>query len=125
MLTARATLSLPRGERLRRAAEFQAVFQHGSRHERPSFIALWRRVGERRVGFAVSRQVRGAVARNRARRRIREAYRQIRPQMPADVAVILIARPSAATRAFPGLVDDLRRLAEALTQPARRSAARS
>jgi ribonuclease P protein component len=124
VLTARAALSLPRGERLRRAAEFQAVFQHGSRHERSSFIALWQRAGERRVGFAVSRQVRGAVARNRVRRRIREAYRQILPQMPVDVAVILIARPSAATRAFPDLVEDLRRLAEALTQPGRRSTAR-
>jgi ribonuclease P protein component len=119
-----AALPLPRGERLRRAAEFQAVFQRGSRHERPSFIALWQRAAERRVGFAVSRQVRGAVARNRARRRLREAYRQIRPHMPVDVAVILIARPSAATRTFPDLVADVRRLAEALTQPARRSPAR-
>jgi ribonuclease P protein component len=119
-----AALPLPRGERLRRAAEFQAVFQHGSRHERPSFIALWQRAAERRVGFAVSRQIRGAVARNRARRRLREAYRRIRPHMPVDVAVILIARPIAATRAFPDLVEDLRRLAEALTLPARRSPAR-
>ncbi|HEX7216588.1 MAG TPA: ribonuclease P protein component [Methylomirabilota bacterium] len=123
MLT-QAALPLPRGERLRRAAEFQAVFQHGSRHERPSFIALWQRAAERRVGFAVSRQIRGAVARNRARRRLREAYRRIRPHMPVDVAVILIARPSVATRAFPDLVEDLRRLAEALTLPARRSPAR-
>ena len=43
--------------------------------------------------------------------------------MPVDVAVILIARPGAATRAFPDLVEGLRRLAEALTQPARRSPA--
>lgn len=77
------------------------------------------------MGFAVSRQIRGAVARNRARRRLREAYRQIRPHMPVDVAVILIARPGAATRAFPDLVEDLRRLAEALTLPARRSPARA
>ena len=77
------------------------------------------------MGFAVSRQIRGAVARNRARRRLREAYRQIRPHMPVDVAVILIARPGAATRAFPELVEDLRRLAEALTLPARRSPARA
>jgi ribonuclease P protein component len=120
-----AALPLPRGERLRRAAEFQAVFQHGSRHERPSFIALWQRAVERRVGFAVSRQIRGAVARNRARRRLREAYRQIRPHMPVDVAVVLIARPGAATRAFPDLVEDLRHLAAALTLPARRSPARA
>jgi len=38
--------------------------------------------------------------------------------------VILVARPSAATRSFPDLVEDLRWLAEALKQ-SRRSAARS
>jgi ribonuclease P protein component len=119
-----AALPLPRGERLRRAAEFQAVFHHGTRHERPSFIALWQRAAARRVGFAVSRQIRGAVARNRVRRRLREAYRQVRPHMPVDVVVILIARPSAATRAFPDLVEDVRLLAEALTLPARRNPAR-
>jgi ribonuclease P protein component len=125
VLTAQAALSLPRGERLRRAAEFQAVFQHGTRHERPSFVALWQRAGERRVGFAVSRQVRGAVARNRVRRRIREAYRQMRAAMPGDVAIVIVARPSAETRTFPELVEDMRRLAEALRQPARRTTARS
>lgn len=124
MLTAQAALSLPRGERLRRAAEFQAVFQHGSRHERPTFVALWRRGEARRVGFAVSRQVRGAVARNRARRRIREAYRQIRGQMAGGVSVVIVARPSAATRPFPELVEDMRGLAEALNQASRRTTAR-
>jgi ribonuclease P protein component len=74
------------------------------------------------VGFAVSRHVRGAVARNRVRRRIREAYRQIRPEMPRDVAVVIVARPVAATRPFPELVDDMRRLAEALKPPPRRRA---
>ena len=48
-----AASALPRGERLRRAAEFQAVFQRGSRHERPSFVALWRRGGA--VGVWASR----------------------------------------------------------------------
>jgi ribonuclease P protein component len=117
--TAQAALPLPRGERLRRAAEFQAVFQHGSRHERPSFVALWQRADGRRVGFAVSRQIRGAVARNRARRRIREAYRRIRAQMADDVALVVVARPSASTRPFPELVEDMRRLAEALARAPR------
>jgi ribonuclease P protein component len=91
------------------------VFQHGNRHERPSFVALWRRADGRRVGFAVSRQLRGAVRRNRARRRIRAAYRQIRAQMAPNVEVVVVARANAATRPFPELVEDMRRLAEALT----------
>jgi hypothetical protein len=44
--------------------------------------------------------------------------------MPGDVVVILIARPSAATRAFPDLVEDVRRLAETLAASGRRSPAR-
>lgn len=117
-----AVLTLPRGERLRRSAEFQAVFQQGSRLERPTFVALWRPASGRRVGFAVSRQVRGAVHRNRARRRVREAYRQVRALMLAEVEMVVVARPSAATRPFPDLVEDMRRLAEGLaraTAPAR------
>ncbi|HZP39455.1 MAG TPA: ribonuclease P protein component [Methylomirabilota bacterium] len=117
MAKAPAASSLPRGERLRRAADFQMVFQRGSRHERSTFVALWRRAPARRVGFAVSRQVRRAVSRNRARRRIREAYRRVRAQMAPDVEMVLVARPTAVTRPFPELVEDMRRLAEALKRP--------
>lgn len=112
-------LTLPRGERLRRAAEFQAVFQYGSRLERPNFIALWRRAEARRVGFAVSRQLRGAAQRNRARRRVREAYRQVRALIAADIEMVVVARASAATRPFPELVEDMRRLAENLARAPR------
>jgi ribonuclease P protein component len=112
-------LTLPRGERLRRSAEFQAVFQYGSRLDRPAFIALWRRADVRRVGFAVSRQVRGAAQRNRVRRRVREAYRQVRALFATDVALVVVARPVAASRPFPELVEDMRRLAENLTRAVR------
>ncbi len=116
------SFTLPRGERLRRAAEFQVVFQHGIRHERSTFVALWRRADGRRVGFAVSRQLRGAVKRNRARRRIRAAYRQARAQMAANVEMVVVARASAATRPFPELVEDMRRLADALADRSRTTA---
>lgn len=124
MPTSPAALSLPRGERLRQAAAFQAVFQHGRRHERPSFVALWRPAESRRVGFAVSRQLRGAVKRNRARRRLRAAYRQVRAQMAGAVELVVVARASAATRPFTELVEDMRRLAEALTEHPRTAAGR-
>ncbi len=71
------------------------------------------------MGFAVSRQIRGAVPRNRARRRIREAYRQVRARMVDDVALVVVARPSAATRPFSELVEDMQRLAEVLAQAPR------
>lgn len=71
------------------------------------------------MGFAVSRQIRGAVPRNWARRRIREAYRQVRARMVDDVALVVVARPSAATRPFSELVEDMQRLAEILAQAPR------
>jgi ribonuclease P protein component len=77
------------------------------------------------VGFAVSRQLRGAARRNRARRRIREAYRQVREQMAGDVEMVVVARPSAATRPFPELIEDMRRLADALARAPRGGAART
>lgn len=115
---------MPRGERLRRAAEIQAVFQHGSRLEGASFVALWRRAEGRRVGFAVSRQLRGAAQRNRARRRIREAYRQVRALFAQDIELVVVARARAATRPFPELVEDMRRLAESLARAGRALGAR-
>lgn len=76
------------------------------------------------MGFAVSRQVRGAARRNRARRRVREAYRQVRAMIVGDVELVVVARPSAASRPFPELVEDMRRLAESLAHLSRAAARR-
>ena len=100
---------LRRPERLTTGAEFQALFQRGKRVERPSMIVLWRASdGPRRAGFAVGRQIRGAVRRNRVRRRLREAYRAARDAAPAGVDVVVIGRGAALTVALESLIDDMR-----------------
>jgi ribonuclease P protein component len=100
---------LRRPERLTTGAEFQALFQRGKRIERPSMIVLWRaNDGARRVGFAVARQVRGAVQRNRVRRRLREAYRAARDVAPTGVDLVVIGRSAALTLALGALVEDMR-----------------
>jgi ribonuclease P protein component len=112
----------PRHERLTTSADFQALFQGGKRIDRRSLIVLWRDTGEsRRAGFAVSRQVRGAVRRNRARRRLREAYRKVRETAPARAALVVIARPAVLTAPFSSLVSELRDAFLAI--PGRRSRA--
>src|SRR5207253_9491171 len=105
----RLTGRFPRRERLTTSAEFQALFQRGKRIDRPSMIVLWRATAEpRRAGFAVSRQVRGAVQRNRARRRLREAYRAMRDAAPAHAALVIIGRPGALREPFTALATELR-----------------
>jgi ribonuclease P protein component len=100
--------ALPRHERLRRGGDFQAVFQDGKRIERRPFVVLWRPVaGERKIGFTVSRQVRGSVARNRARRRLREAYRRHRDLLPPRIAVVFVGRALVLTAPFEVLKQEM------------------
>jgi ribonuclease P protein component len=94
---------------LTNSADFQALFQRGKRIDRPTMIVLWRESGApRRAGFAVSRQVRTAVQKNRARRRLREAYRMTRGAAPAMVALVIIAKPAALRAEFATLTEELR-----------------
>jgi len=86
-------LGLPRDARLRRSSEIQVVFQQGRREERRAFVLLWvPRQGPARAGFAVSRQIRGAVRRNRARRRLRAAYRGLEPANLRGLDAVFVAR---------------------------------
>ena len=56
-------------------------------------MLLWvPRGGPARAGFAVSRQIRGAVRRNRARRRLRAAYRELGPAQMRGLDAVLVAR---------------------------------
>ena len=83
-------------------------------------IVLWRTGdGPRRVGFAVGRQIRGSVRRNRARRRLREAYRMARDVAPSNVDLVIIGRASALVVDAPALVDDMRTAFRAIAVPRR------
>lgn len=92
--------------RLTRKSDFQRALDAGRLFSGQGLVAFARlavrgAVGPR-IGIAVSRQIRGAVLRNRARRRLREAVRL--GLLESDSAaleggigydVVLIARPAA------------------------------
>ena len=72
-------------------------------------IVLWREsAAPRRAGFAVSRQVRTAVERNRARRRLREAYRATRHAAPGNAMLVVIGKPAVLRAPFATLTDEMR-----------------
>lgn len=88
----------------------------GKRVSEPAFSLQMRRrhPGEAdgiRVGFTCSKKVGNAVARNKAKRRLREAARMILPaggQRDADY-VLVGRRDVTAARPFDALCEDLRR----------------
>ena len=89
-------------------------------------IVLWRpNDGARRAGFAVARQIRGAVQRNRVRRRLREAYRAARDAAPTGVDLVVIGRSAALTLVLGTLIDDMRAAFRAIPTAERAGEARA
>ncbi|MBV9290614.1 MAG: ribonuclease P protein component [Hyphomicrobiales bacterium] len=101
--------------RLTRRADFQRV-SRGRRKSSAAFVlqSAPREDGgpgepKPRVGFTVTRKVGGAVARNRIRRRLREALKAALPlETESDCDYVLMARREALSRDFAELVDDMR-----------------
>jgi len=121
----------PRLERLKKRADFLAAAKaHACGRGAVLVQARDRDDGSAaiRVGFTATRRIGGAVARNRAKRRLREAARAMLPLAGRPGCdYVLIARGGATTRPYPRLLDDVKtaliRLAADLGAPRGEAAA--
>ena len=110
--------------RLKRRAEFLQVAAANRKWVAPGLILQVRRQPEPhaspteaaapaataeaiRVGFTASRKVGNAVARNRARRRLRAVAREVLGHAEPGNDFVLIARPATVERDYQALVGDL------------------
>jgi ribonuclease P protein component len=85
-------------ERLVRGADFRRTFRQGIRLDGPLFVLVATTNGRpySRLGLAASRKVGGAVARNRAKRLLRESFRSQKVLPGFDL--VLIPKPEILTR---------------------------
>jgi ribonuclease P protein component len=89
---------LTRRHRLSRSRDFDAVYRKGSSvSTRYLVLYAFPREDEPesgpRLGLAVSRQLGGAVERNRLKRRLRTAWEELAEGLPETHDYVLIARP--------------------------------
>lgn len=106
--------------------EFDAVYEHGRRAHGPHVVLFLlprekgreilgdRFVDETRTGVVASRRVGNAVARNRAKRVLRAALRDVNDLLPVSSRVVLVARRSLVRDGArsPEMANELRELFE-------------
>jgi ribonuclease P protein component len=90
--------SLNPRERIRKKKDFLVLYKKGYRYKGPYFtlIGLANALTHSRVGVVASRKVGNAVARNRAKRLMRELFRRNKDLLSFPVDLLLVA--SAAMR---------------------------
>jgi ribonuclease P protein component len=114
--------------RLKTRPEFLFV-KGGTRFAAPSLVLQARRrlpnalqsPDIARFGFTATKSLGGAVVRNRARRRLKEAVRLTAPALAAEgYDYVLIARGGTVQRPFTELIKDLERALANVHEPSRR-----
>jgi len=102
----------PKIERLKTRPQFLAAAKGASAPRGAILLqALDRGDGDPviRVGFTATKRIGGAVARNRAKRRLREAARRLIPAYGRPgFDYVLVARAGADSRPWERLLDDLK-----------------
>jgi len=104
---------------MKKRYEFRQVQLGGRRIHTPHFLIVVQpnALQNTRLGITVTKKVGTAVQRNRIKRIVREVFRRNRHLFPASHDVVFIAKRSATSIEYAGLLGDLERAARRL-QPA-------
>jgi ribonuclease P protein component len=102
-------LRLNRASRLAQSRDFARVRQQGQRLVLGCLIANWNRLPDGappKLGVVTSKKIGGATERSRARRLLRESFRQHQHELSQPVELVLVARNSIAGKKFADVEKD-------------------
>ncbi len=90
------------------------MYREGRRYSGEALVLYFRPAEQvRRIGVTAGRRLGGAVVRNRAKRRLREAFRRLESRLCARGDIVLVARAQAGTVPFSSLVAEMEALCTA------------
>ena len=89
-------------EKLKNSWEFQRAYRKGTKYWNRYFVIYIRynRSNHLRLGITVSKKVGKSVQRNRVKRLIREAFRQLRAQVKVGYDIVVVGRTPACQLTF-------------------------
>ena len=102
-------LRLGRSSRLAQNRDFARVRQRGERLVLGCLIANWNKLPDGsapRLGVVTSKKIGNAPVRSRARRLLRESFRQHQHEFASPVEIVLVARNSIVQKNFAGVEKD-------------------
>lgn len=102
-------LSFGRKARLKQPREFSRIRLEGRRLALGCLIANWRALppgSATRLGVITGKRIGNAVARNRARRLLRETFRLHQHELRQPMELVLVARESITGKNFGGVEQD-------------------
>lgn len=110
----RADRGFPAAARVRRRSEFEELYARGGKLVEARLVAFVGPAadGRSRLGLSVSRKVGDAPQRNRVKRVLREAFRQLAADWPEPLDLVLVARPGTAPTSLAQARESLQRLHE-------------
>lgn len=107
----RKKYGLSKSEIIRQPLKISAIFQNGRFQRGRCFDTAHSFGTNRQVAFAVTKRIRTAVARNRIKRRLREAYRLEKYHFPAQLNLVLIGHEKILQTPLPALREEMRQRA--------------
>ena len=99
---------LPAHLKLRKQQEFQELFAQGRRYSGDLLsICVLKATPEWKIGFVAGRRVGGAVQRNRAKRKMREAFRLNQHRFRGPCHLALVARSGCPSASYDQVAEEL------------------
>lgn len=99
-------------ERLKKNCEFAAVCGNGKRRSGPFFNVYIKSNHSESVkmGVSVSKRIGNAVVRNKNKRRLREAFRHLLPNLKSGIDVVITAKPPINNLDYAAITEEMVKL---------------